>query len=113
HHAPDAQLHDISVPLQNVRITHRSFCSSISIEQTTSSLPTASSRIKNTRSFVQKRFDIMIEDQVDNSRDTRRRGRDPLRIFMTPEERMKRVHRKPLAVLMTPGERAKIESNAA
>ena len=55
----------------------------------------------------------MIEDQVDNSRDTRRRGKDPLRIFMTPEERMKRVHRKPLAVLMTPGERAKIESNAA
>ena len=55
----------------------------------------------------------MIEDQVDNAADTRRRGKYPLRFFMTPEERMKRVHRKPLAVLMTPGERAKIESKAA
>ncbi|HVE21883.1 MAG TPA: hypothetical protein VNC39_07900 [Acidocella sp.] len=55
----------------------------------------------------------MMKDQATNAAETRRRGKDPLRIFMTPEERMKRVHRKPFAVLMSQEERAKIESNAA
>jgi hypothetical protein len=34
-----------------------------------------------------KSFAIMIEDQVDNSADTRRQGKNPLRSFMMPEER--------------------------
>jgi hypothetical protein len=55
----------------------------------------------------------MSKDQVVNSADTSRRGKNHLRTFMTPERRMKRVQRKPFAILMTPEERAKVESNAA
>ena len=55
----------------------------------------------------------MSEDKIVNAPDRPRRGKPPLRLFMTPEERLKRIHRKPFAVLLTQEERAKIESSAA